>query len=228
MLRPAELAARVLYRDPNVLILDKPHGLPVHAGPKGGPHLGHYLSALTFGLPKPPALAHRLDRETSGCLVLGRHKQALVRLHALFEAGRVEKTYWAITVGAPAEDAGTIDLKLAKKSPERGWHMKVDAAGQEAVTRFRVLGRGDGIAWLELMPKTGRTHQLRVHCAGMGWPILGDRIYGKGSAAEAGGKLHLLARAIALPYFPARPRIEAQAPVPEHMKAMLAACGAMI
>src|SRR5215211_3569249 len=112
-----DLQSRLLYRDGMMLIIDKPAGLPVHAGPKGGPNLSAYLDQLRFGLPRPPELAHRLDKDTSGCLVLGRHAKALAKLGKLFAGGRVQKTYWAIVEGGPAEDAGRIDMALAKKSP---------------------------------------------------------------------------------------------------------------
>ena len=136
-----ELQARLLYRDAMMLVLDKPAGLPVHAGPKGGQSLEQLFDALRFGLPRAPALAHRLDKDTSGCLVLGRHRKALARLGELFKAGRIAKTYWAVVEGGPEADAGLIDLPLATKEPGRGWWMKVDAAGLPSQTRFRVRGR---------------------------------------------------------------------------------------
>lgn len=225
----AALEARLLYRDGLVLILDKPAGMPVHAGPKGGPNLEMYLDALTFGLPRRPHLAHRLDRDTSGCLVLGRHAKALRRLGALFAEGRALKTYWAIVIGAPPEPEGTIDLPLAKRSEVRGWWMKVDPAGQPARTDYRTLGRGerDGrpITWLELRPKTGRTHQIRVHGMVIGCPVLGDPIYGKELQPTDLPPMHLHAAAISLPLYPGKPPIEVQAMPPEHMRGALRTCG---
>lgn len=143
---------------------------------------------MRFGLPRRPEAAHRLDRDTSGCLALGRHAKALARLNKLFAAsGTVEKTYWALVEGGPTEDSGRIDLPLARRSDDpRSWWMKADPAGDPALTRFSVLGRGGGLTWLALSPVTGRTHQLRVHCAAMGHPILGDPIYG--TAPRAGGR----------------------------------------
>jgi RluA family pseudouridine synthase len=218
---PDDLLARLLYRDGLVLILDKPAGLPVHAGPRGGENLEQYFPALRFGLPHPPALAHRLDRDTSGCLVLGRHRKALSKLGRLFQSGRVDKTYWAVAVGAPAEDSGRIELPLAKLTPKSGWKMVVDRDnGQVAVTDYRVRGRSDGLSWIELNPRTGRTHQIRVHLAALGCPVVGDPVYGTG-----GKPLHLHSRAVSLPLYPARAPIGAEAPVPPHMKAALAACG---
>ncbi|HEX2137556.1 MAG TPA: RNA pseudouridine synthase [Microvirga sp.] len=219
-----EILARVLYRDALMLVLDKPAGLPVHPGPKGGETLHRHLDALRFGLPRRPEVAHRLDRETSGCLVLGRHAKALARLGELFRRGAVDKVYWAVVEGGPAEDEGEISLSLAPRSPDRGWWMKPHPQGQPALTRWRVLGRGGGLTLLELRPITGRTHQLRVHCAASGWPILGDAIYG--TAPRFGGPgLHLHARAVTVPLYPKKPPITVEAPVPEHMLERVRACG---
>ena len=172
------MVARLLYRDGLMLVLDKPAGFAVHRGPKGGESLEDHFGALRFGLPRAPALAHRLDRDTSGCLVLGRHRKALERLGKLFKQGKVGKTYWALVQGGPQENEGRIDMPLGKRDDSRGWWMKPDPQGQPAVTTWKVLGRADGKTWLALEPLTGRTHQLRVHCAERGWPIVGDTIYG--------------------------------------------------
>ena len=183
LMTPEETRARLLYRDGLILVLDKPAGIPVHRGPKGGASLEDDFDALRFGLPRNPALAHRLDRDTAGCLVLGRHHKALEKLGLLFKQGRVAKTYWAIVVGSPGAPSGVIDLALGRLDDSRGWWMSVDPDGQKARTLWRVRGRsvrgGAPVAWLELEPQTGRTHQLRVHCASQGWPILGDAIYGE-------------------------------------------------
>ena len=296
---PEEIIARLLYRDGLMLVLDKPAGFAVHKGPKGGESLEDYFGALRFGLPRAPALAHRLDRDTSGCLVLGRHRKALAELGRLFKAGRVGKTYWALVEGGPADDEGRIDLPLGRMDATRGWWMKHDPQGQPAVTTWKVMGRmqlpsgssaqavgtdlaassspppcgeglGVGVAvggssslnnnyplptpppqggegadrasgkdvgqpatndgathhltWLALEPLTGRTHQLRVHCAAMGWPILGDSVYG--SAPRTGGPgLHLHAREIVVPLYKNRAPIQVTAPVPPHMHERLRACG---
>ncbi|HEX5454980.1 MAG TPA: RNA pseudouridine synthase [Stellaceae bacterium] len=216
------LAERVLYRDGLVLVIDKPAGIPVHAGPGGGPNLEHWFPLLRFGLPRPPALAHRLDRDTSGCLVLGRHPKALRRLGRLFSEGRVEKVYWAVVAGEPREAEGRIEAALAKQPRGTvGWRMIADPDGQHAVTDYRVLATDAGRSWLELRPRTGRTHQVRVHCALLGCPVVGDPAYG----GPEGMPLQLHARAITLPLYPAREPVAAEAPVPPHMLPALAALG---
>src|SRR3954471_14576885 len=217
-----KLADRVLYRDGMMLVIDKPAGIPVHGGPGGGPNLEHWFPLLRFGLPHPPALAHRLDRDTSGCLVLGRHPKALRRLGRLFAEGRVEKVYWAVVSGVPRESEGRIEAALAKQPRGVvGWRMVVDPGGQKAVTDYRVLGAADGRAWLELRPRTGRTHQIRVHCAALGFAVVGDAAYG-GAADHA---LQLHARSISLPLYPAKPPIAVTAPVPPHMRSLLMGLG---
>jgi tRNA pseudouridine32 synthase / 23S rRNA pseudouridine746 synthase len=217
----SDLAERVLYRDGLVLVIDKPAGMPVHAGPGGGPNLETGFEQLRFGLPRPPALAHRLDRDTSGCLVLGRHPKALRRLGALFAGGKAEKVYWAVVEGVPEPPEGRVAVALAKRTQVNGWRMVPDPAGQRAVTLYRVLGRGGGRAWLELKPLTGRTHQVRVHCAALECPVAGDSTYGR----PARGPLLLHARSISLPLYPGRPSITVAAEPPAHMLAALAALG---
>jgi len=231
---PEEMERRVLYRDGLILVIDKPAGFAVHRGPKGGSSLEDHFDALRFGLPRAPALAHRLDRDTSGCLVLGRHRKALAHLGLLFKHGRIGKTYWAVVEGGPSADEGRIDLPLGRLDATRGWWMKPDPKGLPAATAWRVLGRchrtvkergvADKLAWLALTPLTGRTHQLRVHCAAMGCPIVGDAIYG--TAPRSGGPaLHLHAREVVVPLSRNREPVRVVAPVPEHMRERLAACG---
>jgi tRNA pseudouridine32 synthase/23S rRNA pseudouridine746 synthase len=228
---PEETRARLLYRDGLMLVLDKPAGIAVHKGPKGGASLEDDFDALRFGLPRKPALAHRLDRETAGCLVLGRHHKALEKLGLLFKQGKIGKTYWAIVEDGPQELQGLIDLPLGRLDATRGWWMKVDPDGLPSQTRWTVAGRGEiggrPIAWLALEPLTGRTHQLRVHCAAKGWPIVGDAVYGSGSAAKSGAPpgLQLLARRVSVPLSKSAPPIVVKAPVPAHMARALENCG---
>jgi tRNA pseudouridine32 synthase / 23S rRNA pseudouridine746 synthase len=219
-----EIVSRLLYRDALMLVIDKPAGMPVHPGPKGGETLFHHLDALRFGLPRRPEAAHRLDKDTSGCLVLGRHPKAIARLNELFRNNEVDKVYWAVVEGGPKEDEGEIDLALAPKSPDRGWWMKVDPKGQPSLTQWRVLGRSSGLTLLELRPITGRTHQLRVHCQASGFPILGDPIYGTAPRFDGPG-LHLHARSVTVPLYPKKPPITVEAPLPAHMRERVAACG---
>jgi tRNA pseudouridine32 synthase/23S rRNA pseudouridine746 synthase len=226
------LRPRLIHRDGMVLVIDKPAGLPVHAGPKAQgrriPVLTDYLDELRFGLPRKPEAAHRLDKDTSGCLVLGRHPRAIALLNTLFKQGKVGKTYWAIVSGTPEDESGLIDLPIAKRDEARGWWMKVSEDGLPSRTHWHVLGRGryqgDPIVMLELRPETGRTHQLRVHCQAMGWPILGDPIYGTGDRFGPPA-LCLHARELSLPLFPNKPPLVVTAPPPSHMHTPLRACG---
>jgi tRNA pseudouridine32 synthase / 23S rRNA pseudouridine746 synthase len=288
-----EIQARVLYRDGLMLVIDKPAGLPVHRGPKGGANLESSFDALRFGLPRPPVLAHRLDRDTSGCLVLGRHRKATASLGLLFKHGRISKTYWAVVEGGPVEDEGTIEMPLGRLNAERGWWQKPDPEGQVATTRWKVLGRslvtsslvgeveraafgrgvshsrtarvdpppqpsptrGEGAArgndtakldkgkidvvkltWLALEPVTGRTHQLRVHAAAMGWPIVGDNIYGTQASLRrlrneqylprfGEPKLHLHSRELVIPISKNKDPVRVVAPAPVHLHERLRACG---
>lgn len=220
-----DLVSRILHRDGLILVVDKPAGVPVHAGPGGGPNLEAGFDALRFGLPHPPALAHRLDRDTSGCLVLGRHRKALAKVGRLFQEGRVGKTYWAVVVGSPAEDSGRVEAPLLKQTRKNGWRMVVAPEGQTATTDYRVLGRGDGLSWVAFTPHTGRTHQIRVHAATLGCPVLGDPQYATGDAARPDVPLHLHSREIVLPLYPKREPVAVTAPVPAHMRAALRVCG---
>ncbi len=221
---PDEMLARLLYRDGLMLVIDKPAGLAVHRGPKGGESLEDNFDVLRFGLPRMPSLAHRLDKDTSGCLVLGRHRKALALLGKLFKQGKIGKTYWAVVEGSPDADEGRIDIALGKLDEDRGWWMKPDPKGQPASTTWKVMGRGEGLAWLALEPLTGRTHQIRVHCAEMGFPVLGDNIYGR-SPRSGGPPLHLHSREIVVPISKNKPPVAVTAPVPAHMQEMLARCG---
>lgn len=206
----------ILFQDARFAVLDKPAGLPVHAGPRGGPSVEDGFPALSRRR-DGPWLAHRLDADTSGCLVVALRRAALHQAQAAFADGRAGKTYWAAVRGSPAGERGTVTLPLTKRSDRSGWRMVADAAGLAAVTDWQVLGRGPVVTWLALRPRTGRTHQVRVHCASLGCPVLGDPVYGDGV-----GPLHLLARAITLPL---EPPLDATAPVPPHMRNALIECG---
>ncbi|CAN5921955.1 RNA pseudouridine synthase [soil metagenome] len=221
-LTAAEIQARVLYRDGLILVIDKPAGLAVHAGPSKSPNLEECFDDLRFGLPRPPSLAHRLDADTAGVLVLGRHPKALTKLGRLFQDRGTEKTYWAVVQGAPPAEAGVFDQNLLKLNTRSGWSVKVSDKGQTAITRYKVLGRGPDMTWLELKPETGRTHQIRVHCAAAGCPVIADRLYG---SAEPDRQLHLQSHSIVLPLSKTKPAIVVVAPPPGHMLEALQACG---
>lgn len=217
----ADLRARVIYQDDAVLVLDKPAGLAVQGGSKLRRNLDDMLDALQFDAVERPRLVHRLDKDTSGVLVLARTAGAAAFLTKAFRTGDIRKIYWAIVVGAPKPVQGTIDLPLAKKPV--GGHERMTPSrdtGKAARTDYRVVDTARKLTWLALEPWTGRTHQLRAHCAALGTPILGDGKYG-GAAAfvtgmDMGRGLHLLARSIRL-RLPSGNDLQVEAPLPEHM-----------
>src|ERR1700730_2383388 len=219
-----QIQPRVLHRDGLMLVIDKPAGQPGIGWCKGGANLESSFDALRFGLPRPPVLAHRLARDPSACRVLGRHRKATASLGLLFKHGKISKTYWALVEGGPAEDEGSIDMPLGRLNAERGWWQKPEPERLTAVTNWKVLGRGEGFSWLALEPVTGRTHQLRVHSAAMGWPIVGDNIYGNGPRFGE-PKLHMHSREIVIPISKNKPPVEVHAPAPAHLQQRLAACG---
>lgn len=220
---PDSLRARVLHEDPWLFVIDKPAGLAVHKAGKIVDHLELYLPALADADGVPPKLAHRLDRDTAGCLILGRTPWALKRLGQLFAGGEMEKTYWGVADGIPDQPTGVIDLPLLKRNVPGAWTILPDPAGQPAVTEYRVLGTGGGRSWLELTPRTGRTHQIRVHCAAIGCPLTGEPFYGPERLPF--GNLHLLARSVSFQLGLQYPKVMAVAPPPDHMQEALAACG---
>lgn len=231
----AALQAAVLYRDDNVIALDKPAGLAVQGGSGQRRHLDGMLEALRFGAEERPRLVHRLDRDTAGVLLLARNAPAARSLTAAFRGKETQKIYWALVAGEPPERRGLIDLPLAKQAQRRGEAVAPDeSAGRSARTLFQVVqshgfrSRGDKkgggkVTWLVLLPLTGRTHQLRVHCAALGTPIVGDGKYGGRAAfpeALAGAKvLHLQARELALPDPEVGTTLRVTAPLPPHMAA---------
>jgi len=184
------LNERVLFLDGEALIIDKPAGLPVDPPRNGGISLENHLANLTFGFRRWPHAVHRLDRDTSGCLLLSRNPKAHARLQQAFEAGVVRKRYIAVLDGVPEGEEGEIDLPLVKiSSAERGWRMTGDPAGKASRTNWRLLRVADGKALVEFHPATGRTHQIRVHALeGLGVPVVGDPVYG--TAHPAGMMLH--------------------------------------
>lgn len=184
------LGERVLFLDGEALVIDKPAGLPVDRPRDGAISLENHLANLTFGFHRWPHAVHRLDRDTSGCLLLSRNTKAHARLQQAFEAGVVTKRYLAVLDGVPEGEAGEIDLPLGKVSTrERGWWMTGDPKGKSARTAWRLLDTRDGRALVEFRPATGRTHQIRVHALeGLGHAVTGDPTYG--SAHPAGMMLH--------------------------------------
>jgi tRNA pseudouridine32 synthase/23S rRNA pseudouridine746 synthase len=202
--------SRILFIDGEAIVIDKPAGLAVHPGSRTPESLEDYLHHLRFGFRRLPLPAHRLDRDTSGCLLLARNPKAHKAFQRAFEDKKVAKTYVAVLEGVPAEEAGNVDLALAKTSTAaEGWRMVADAAGKPAVTHWRVAAVRDGRAAVLFTPETGRTHQIRVHAAlGIGIPIAGDRIYGA-------GKGPMLLHALSLRVERAgKPPVEASAPLP--------------
>ncbi|MHB1302526.1 MAG: RluA family pseudouridine synthase [Acidiphilium sp.] len=226
-----DLLARVLHRDADVLVLDKPAGLATQGGAGIARHLDGMLDALRFEAEERPRLVHRLDRDTSGVLVLARNAFAANKLAAAFRGRDMEKTYWAIVVGLPVPLEGQIDLPLARIGGAQGARTKPVARNAEgaakAITNYRTLDNaGRKLSWLELQPLTGRTHQLRAHCAAIGTPILGDAPYGEDRAYAEGfaRQLHLHARRLVLPH-PRGGRLAVEAELPPHMKAAFVRLG---
>jgi tRNA pseudouridine32 synthase/23S rRNA pseudouridine746 synthase len=214
---PMSMPPKILFRDRRFLVVDKPAGLPVHAGRARGASIEDFFCGWRVGK-DGPWLVHRLDQDTAGCLVIALKKSALVAAQALFAAGAARKTYWAVVRGVPSAETGVIDLPLAKVTIGRQWKMVGDAkAGDKAVTQWRVRGQGNGLAWVEFLPKTGRTHQIRAHAAAIGHPIVGDAVYGGGQ-----GGLMLLAQEIRLDL---EPTVAATAPLPAHMTEKMRICG---
>ena len=207
----------ILFEDGEALVIDKPGGLPIERPRKGGPSLEDHLDALKLGFQRAPAPVHRLDTDTSGCLLLARNPKALKRFARAFEERLVEKRYLGILDGEPAEEAGTIELALSKiSSAEKGWRMIPAKKGKASVTHWRVLARQEGRTLVEFRPETGRTHQIRVHAAsGLGVPLLGDPVYGNGKGAPR-TMLHAAGLVVQRE---SKPAIEATSPIPADFRA---------
>ena len=208
----------ILFEDGEALVIDKPAGLPLDRPRAGGPALEDRLDELKLGFQREPAPVHRLDRDTSGCLLLARNPKALKRFSAAFEARQVEKVYLGVVAGPVEGDEGTISLSLAKiSSASEGWRMIAAKKGKPAITHWRKLAERDGLTLVEFRPETGRTHQIRVHAQlGLGHALLGDPIYGTGKGAPR-TMLHASALTIARE---GKPPIEAHAPMPADFVAL--------
>lgn len=216
------LGQHVLFLDGEALVIDKPAGLPVDPPRDGALSLENHLSALTFGFRRWPVAVHRLDRDTSGCLLLSRNPKAHARFQQAFEGGAVSKRYVAILDGVPGAASGTVDLPLAKVSTvERGWRMTGNPRGKSARTGWRVLAERDGRTLVEFRPETGRTHQIRVHALeGLGAAVTGDPVYG--TAHPGGMMLHAIALSVRRE---GKPDVVAVAPWPERFVALGFAAG---
>lgn len=222
----------ILHQDDEMLVLNKPAGLAVQGGSKTTRHLDGLLDALQFDAKDRPRLVHRLDRDTSGVIILARTAQAAARLARQFQSGEIEKTYWAVVHGRPRFPQGTIDAALAKSgAPGREKMTWDEKEGRDAVTDYVTVSQaGDRFTWLQLMPRTGRTHQLRAHCALMDTPIIGDAKYGA-PALTAGGALEGLGRQLCLHARrvvirrPGKKPLTVEAPLPAHMKDLFGALG---
>lgn len=214
------LKDRILFHDGEALIIDKPAGLAVDRPRNGGLSLENYIDSLLLGFKRWPTAVHRLDRDTSGCLLLARNPKAHARFQQAFEQGLVEKRYLAVLDGVPSGEGGEIELALAKVSTrEAGWRMVGDRAGDKggkaARTAWRLIRVDGARALVEFRPATGRTHQIRVHAAeGLGCPVAGDPMYG--TAGSHGMLLH--AAALSVPR-EGKPPVAAEAPLPERFAA---------
>ena len=208
----------ILFEDAEALVIDKPAGLPLDRPRAGGASLEDHLEQLKLGFQRPPVPVHRLDRDTSGCLLLARNPRALKRFAAAFEERRVEKLYLGVVAGSVAGEEGTIALSLSKVSTAKGgWHMIPAKKGKPAVTHWRKLAEHNGLTLVEFRPETGRTHQIRVHAAsGLVAPLLGDPVYGTGKGAA---RTMLHAAAISVPR-EGKPPVVAQAPLPADFRAL--------
>ncbi|HTN11902.1 MAG TPA: RluA family pseudouridine synthase [Acetobacteraceae bacterium] len=235
----AEMRAMVLYQDEQLIVINKPQGLPTQGGPGISKHVDMMLAAFRDEGGQKPRLVHRLDRETSGVLVVARSPGTAAKLAAAFRSREVHKTYWAIVCGRPVPVEGRIDVELARVDGFKGERAAVagayDTDTARAITDYRTLDHaGRKLAWLELSPLTGRTHQLRVSCAAIGAPILGDLPYGEERPHEErrntalyeglGETLHLHARRLELPH-PAGGWLTVEAELPAHMVETFATLG---
>jgi len=219
----------VIHRDKQAIVINKPPGLATQGGTKTTEHVDGLLDGLQFDGESRPKLVHRLDKDTSGALLLARTTRAAAFFGKSFSSRSAKKVYWALIVGVPSIEDGTIELPIAKQPGSGGEKMHVDEKeGQPARSRYRVIERaGNNTAWVELIPYTGRTHQLRVHMAAIGHPIVGDGKYGGQAAFLTGGisrKMHLHSRRISVDH-PDGGKIDVQAELPPHFAESLKQLG---
>jgi 23S rRNA pseudouridine955/2504/2580 synthase len=228
----AFMQSLVIYKDEEMIAINKPHGLAVQGGSKTSRHIDGMLDALQYDAEVRPRLVHRLDRDTSGVLILARTARAASRLGELFAGREMEKVYWALVHNRPRFPSGTIDAALEKSGGVGFEKMKWnDEEGRKAVTDYMTVAQaGPKFTWLALMPRTGRTHQLRAHCAIINTPIVGDNKYGaprmkeEGELEGMGQQLCLHARSLTIPTT-GRKTVTIKAPLPDHMREIFKALG---
>ena len=235
----AAIQKMVMFKDEDLIVLNKPHGIAVQGGTKTTRHIDGMLDGLKFDKEERPRLVHRLDRDTSGILLIARTPKSAATLAKAFQSRDMEKVYWALVIGHPEHEAGTISAALTKTGARGEERMEWDdEEGQSAVTDYRVVATaGRKISWLELMPQTGRTHQLRAHCKLIGTPIIGDGKYAitnpdpdqrvdlhDGLLAEVAERMCLHARSLSIPR-PGRKILTVTAPLPKHMADVFADLG---
>lgn len=213
----------VLHEDKDIYVLNKPSGLAVQGGTKTFRHLDGLLMGLGADLGERPLLVHRLDRDTSGVIVVAKRRAVASALGKLFATRNVKKTYWAVVKGVPVPHQGKIDVALVKARSEDGDRMRASRDGEEedeqrAVTHYNVLDQAKVAAWVSLRPQTGRQHQLRAHMDHLGTPIVGDNKYNGDKDLDEGirNQLHLHARRLVFPH-PRGGIVDVTAPLPDHM-----------
>lgn len=214
------LTVNIIYQDEHMLVINKPHGLAVQGGSKIRISVDDLADGLKFGLDTKPKLVHRLDKDTSGILLLARTNQAAQYLTNLFKTKQIQKIYWAMVAGKPSKASGLIDLAMAKSEISGDEKVRITEHGKNALTQYKLLDHaGKVVSWLEMLPITGRTHQLRVHASAIGHPIIGDGKYGGAGAFIKGcsEKLHLHAREITITDYFGK-KLSIKTPLPQHMQ----------
>lgn len=204
----------ILYEDGEALVINKPAGLPIDRPRAGGESLADHLDSLRLGFQREPQPVHRLDTDTSGCLLLARNPKALKRFSAAFENRMVEKSYIGLVAGELAEESGTIELALTKiSSASEGWRMIPARKGKPSTTHWSRLAVKDGFSVVRFLPITGRTHQIRIHAlAGLGFALVGDPVYGKADPRTRRTMLHATGLTVMRDN---KPPVAAISPLPE-------------